>query len=188
MKQVEIDFEYLDKLGSILSKVYFSTGKLQTYAKCAVAGGAIRDMLLQKPVNDIDVFYEGELSDKSLKNFFKTVKSSETNYPDGFNVTHTVSCAAIPVPIQLIQVKDIKKHIETFPTPMSRVYYHFDTGLHGVDVQFVADTVAKEFVWDKKVDMPYFDKIKAKYSDWKHVFTSPEYDPYQENVEEELDF
>lgn len=31
--------------------------------KCMVAGGAIRDMLLEKPINDIDVFYEGTLAD-----------------------------------------------------------------------------------------------------------------------------
>ncbi len=187
MKQVEIDFDYLNTLSTVLSKVTFSGG-MHHYPKCAIAGGAIRDMLLQKPVSDIDVFYVGELFDKQLNMYFKQVKSTNAFYPDGFNVTHTVSLTALPVPIQLIQVKDIKKHIETFPTPMSRVSFWYDEGLQGVDVQFVADTVAKEFVWDKKVDMPYFDKIKAKYSDWKHVFTSPEYDPYHENVEEELDF
>ena len=185
MKQVEIDFEYLNMLGSIHSKVYFSTGKLQTYAKCAVAGGAIRDMLLHKPVNDIDVFYEGELSDNSLKNFFKTVKSSETNYPDGFNVTHTVSLAGLPVPIQLIQVKDIQKHIDTFPTPMSRVWYSIENGLNGVDMDFVGQTTTKQFLWDSKVDMPYYDKIKAKYSDWKHVFLDMDDNPY---FEETIDF
>ncbi len=185
MKQVEIDFEYLDKLGSILSKVYFSTGKLQTYAKCAIAGGAIRDMLLQKPVNDIDVFYEGELSDKSLNNFFKTVKSSETNYPDGFNVTHTVALTGLPVPIQLIQVKNIQDHIDTFPTPMSRVWYSQDSGLGGVDMDFVHQAINKQFLWDSKVDMPYFDKIKAKYSDWEHVFLHMEDNPY---FEETIDF
>jgi Poly A polymerase head domain len=185
MKQVEIDFEYLDKLGSILNKVYFSTGKLQTFAKCAIAGGAIRDMLLHKPVNDIDVFYEGELSEKSLKNFFKTVKSSETNYPDGFNVTHTVTIESIPVPIQLIQVKNIQNHIDTFPTPMSRVWYSYENGLGGVDMDFVHQTINKQFLWDSKVDMPYYDKIKAKYSDWQHVFLEDSYYPY---YEEEVEF
>ncbi len=185
MKQVEIDFEYLGRLSSILSKVYFSSGKLGTFNKCVIAGGAIRDMLLQKPVNDIDVFYEGELSDKSLNNFFKTVKSSETNYPDGFNVTHTISLENLPVPIQLIQVKDIKKHIETFPTPMSRVWYSHENGLGGVDMDFVQQAVTKQFLWDSKVDMPYFDKIKAKYSDWEHVFLHMEDNPY---FEETIDF
>jgi hypothetical protein len=184
MKQVEIDFEYLNLLGKLLSKVTFSGG-INKFIKCTVAGGAIRDMLLQKPVSDIDVFYVGTLMEKSLSSYFKQVKPTNLNYPDGFTVTHTVALDGLPVPIQLIQVKDIEKHIETFPTPMSRVQYSHANGLSDVDLDFTHNVVQKEFVWDSKVDMPYYNKIKAKYSDWKHVFLNEEDSPYYEN---ELEF
>jgi hypothetical protein len=177
MKQVEIDFVYLNLLGTLLSKVTFSGG-MGNMVKCTVAGGAIRDMLLQKPVSDIDVFYEGELKESSLTSYFKQVKETQHSYPDGFIVTHTVTMAGLPVPIQLIQVKDIEKHIDTFPTPMSRVQFSHQKGLEGIDLDFIHNVVENEFVWDSKVDMPYFDKIKEKYSDWKHVFLDPHDSPY----------
>jgi hypothetical protein len=179
MKQVEIDFEYLDLLGTVLSKVAFSSVSA-TYCKATVAGGAIRDMLLQKPISDIDVFYEGELNDKQLSAYFKQSKATNQSYPDGYTVTHNVTLDGLPVPIQLIQVKDIKKHIETFPTQMSRVWYSHADGLGGVDLDFVYSVKKNEFLWDSKVDMPYYDKIKEKYSDWKHLFLNQEDNPYHE--------
>jgi hypothetical protein len=182
MKQIEIDFEYLNLLGSLLGKVTFSGG-MGNFIKCTVAGGAIRDMLLQKPVSDIDVFYVGDIKTAALLNYFKEAKATNQSYPDGFTVTHTVALGGLPVPIQLIQVKDIEKHIETFPTPMSRVQYSHANGLSGVDLDFTHNVVQKEFVWDSKVDMPYYDKIKDKYSDWKHVFLNEGDNPYHE-VEE----
>jgi hypothetical protein len=184
MKQVEIDFEYLNLLGTLLSKVTFS-GNSPAFLKCTVAGGAIRDMLLQKPVSDIDVFYEGEFKESLLNIHFKQIKPTNQSYPDGFTVTHTVWMMDIPVPIQLIQVKDIEKHIATFPTPMSRVQYSHANGLSNIDLDFTHNVCEKEFVWDSKVDMPYYDKIKEKYSDWKHVFLNEEDSPYYEN---ELEF
>ena len=179
MKQVEIDFDYLDNLGAILIRVMWS-GEPLNPIKCSVAGGAIRDMLLQKPISDIDVFYEGTLVTEELKESFKLVQSTNHNYPDGFNITHTVMFKDIPVPIQLIQVKNIEEHIATFPTPMSRVSYNHSKGLEGVDMDFVYQVNAQKFFWDHKVDMKYFDKIKAKYSDWEHIFLKPEDNPYYE--------
>ena len=177
--QVEIDFSYLDILTSILSRVHFNA-KLGQYIKCAVAGGAIRDMLLQKPVSDIDVFYEGDLSYSRIKEVFKNVKESDTTYPDGFNVTHQVFHEKIPVPIQLIQVKNIEEHIQTFPCEFSRVGYDMDKGLFGISSDLVYSVEKKEFMWDSKVDCYYFDKIKEKYSDWKHVFLTETDNPYHE--------
>jgi hypothetical protein len=185
MKQVEIDFEYLNLLGTLLNKVTFSGG-MSKFIKCAVAGGAIRDMLLQKPVSDIDVFYEGDLNEKSLSSYFHQIKGTSQTYPDGFSVTHTVMMIDLPVPIQLIQVKNIEKHIATFPTQMSRVWYAHEDGLHGVDLDFVYNVTQNEFVWDSKVDMPYYDKIKEKYSDWKHVFLTPKDNPYYEHEGEQV--
>lgn len=184
MKQVEIDFEYLEILGSLLSKVTFCGG-MGTFIPCTIAGGAIRDMLLQKPVSDIDVFYEGDLKESVLNLHFKNVKSTNSTYPDGFNVTHNIEYGSIPVPIQLIQVQNIQKHIDKFPTPLSRVQYSHKNGLEGVNMDFVYFVSNKCFEWDDKVDMYYFDKLKEKYSDWKHTFLKKEYDPY---YEEQVEF
>jgi len=184
MNQIEIDFAYLDILTSILSKITFSGVSLLS-VECCIAGGAIRDMLLQKPISDIDVFYTGELKEGLLKNTFKTVEVKPNSYPDGFNVTHTVGLAALPVPIQLIQVESIEKHIGAFPSPLLRVQYNFTKGLEGIDADFISDANAKIFCWDHKADLPYFLKIKSKYSDWKHTFLKDEYNP---ELQEELSF
>jgi len=185
--QVEIDFGYLNTLSSVLSRVHFSNAHVN-FIKCTIAGGAIRDMLLQKPVADIDVFYEGELDDKKLSTWFKTVKTTDTTYPDGFNVTYKVSWATIPVPIQLIQVKNIDKHIESFPSPLCRVQYDVKKGLKNIDMDFVDDVANKVFTWDSNPGVVYFDKIKSKYSDWKHTFLDPEYDPYHDIESIDLEF
>ncbi len=176
---MDIDLSYMKALTTVLIHLEES-GCFGT-----IAGGAIRDMLLQKPVSDIDVFYEGELNEKSLSSYLTQIKAANQTYPDGFTVTHNVSLTGLPVPIQLIQVKDIVKHIETFPTQMSRVWYAHEDGLHGIDLDFVHNVKHNEFVWDAKVDMPYYDKLKEKYSDWKHVFLDPADDPY---YEEEVNF
>lgn len=64
MKTIELDLEYINNLIILISKIRFSS-KLKPfmapYNKIVVAGGAIRDMLFNKPVDDIDVFYEGKL-------------------------------------------------------------------------------------------------------------------------------
>ena len=181
--QVEIDFGYLNSLTDILTKVHVSgdTSVNDMFVPVTIAGGAIRDMLLGKPVADIDVFYEKNLSDLRLKTFFHKVEPQlYGNYPDGFNVTHKVWIENIPVPIQLIQVENIETHIDKFPCKFSRVQFSIEKGLSGVDIDFVDDVEKKEFVWDSKVNAQYYDKMKVKYSDWKHVFLSEQDNPYYE--------
>ena len=179
MKQLELDLEYINNLIALISKIRVSS-KLKTfmapYNKVVVAGGAIRDMLFNKPVSDIDVFYEGELKGDVLKQYFPNVITSDSVYPDGFNVTHNFMCDMFPVKVQLIQVKDIAKHIDTFPSPLMRLYIDSD-GIYGMDSCMFQDALTKTFFWDKEVDLSYFLKIKSKYSDWKHEFMEKHFDP-----------
>ena len=185
MKQINIDLEYWDDLQSLLDRVRASYKNFMAPVEAVVAGGAVRDMLLDKPISDIDVFYKGELNDEKLKSFFTDVKSNGSPYPDGFNVTHTIISKTFPVPIQLIQVEDIKKHIDTFPSPMMRVYVD-NFGLHGVEPSFLSDASVNEFYWDKEVDIAYFTKIKAKYYDWHHIFAEDSFNPELEPIEDEF--
>jgi Poly A polymerase head domain len=180
MNEVNLDLAYLSKLTTILLRTGFCGA-----SNCCVAGGAIRDMLLNKPVSDIDVFYEGTVNTKTLQAYFEQVQETDIpNYPEGFNVTHKLKQVGIPVPIQLIQVNNIEEHIKTFPSPMMRMWFDME-GLHGLSPGVIADANSNVFFWDQKVDLPYFLKIKNKYSDWKHMFHEDEHNP---EFEPELEF
>lgn len=185
MKEINLDLEYLSKLNALISRVRVCS-KIQvmfgSYNKTVVAGGAIRDMLFNKPVKDIDVFYEGEVDDSKLEQYFTNIKPTGNSYPDGFNVTHTLKHKDFPVPIQLIQVKNIEEHIKTFPSPLMRLSVDSE-GIHGMDSSVFSDAQIQEFVWDIKPDLFYFLKVKKKYSDWKHIFMEEDMNP-----EMELDF
>lgn len=185
MKEINLDLEYLSKLNSLIARVRVCSKPKQMFAefnKTVVAGGAVRDMLFNKPVSDIDVFYEGEVDDNKLEGNFTNIKPTGNSYPDGFNVTHTLKHKDFPVPIQLIQVKNIEEHIKTFPSPLMRLSVDSD-GIHGVDSSVFSDAQVQEFCWDMKPDLFYFLKVKEKYSDWKHIFMEKEMNP-----EQELDF
>ena len=174
---INIDLNYLGKLNIILTKVRFS-GTTIGGVKCCIAGGAIRDMLLNKPVSDIDVFYEGELKLTTLKVYFKLVEETDNGpYPDGFEVTHKVFLDSMPVPIQLIKVKNLEEHIASFPSKLIRVSYFSKEGLQGLNDEFIDCALNKAFWWDMPVDLKYFNKIKAKYSDWKHCFVDDSFNP-----------
>ena len=190
MKQLELDLEYLTNLNKLVSKVKICTklgGIMSPYGKVVVAGGAIRDMLFNKPVSDIDVFYEGEINDLLFKQYFPNSVTSDTVYPDGFNVTHNIMHEHFPVKIQLIQVKDIAKHIETFPSPMMRMWFNTE-GIHGLDAAVMADAKDKVFFWDQQVDLGYFLKIKNKYLDWKHEFMEEQFNPESKLEAVDLEF
>lgn len=190
MKQLELDLEYLTNLISLISKIKVCTKKssfMSPYNKTVVAGGAVRDMLFNKPVNDIDVLYEGELNESMVKQYFPNVVTSDSVYPDGFNVTHNLMYDKFPVKVQLIQVKDIAKHLETFPSPMMRLYVD-DEGIHGMDTCVFQDALAKTFFWDQAPDLSYFLKIKDKYSDWKHEFMEEQFNPENQLEAVDLDF
>ena len=185
MKEINLDLEYLHNLNCLIARIRAcSKSKIMFDGlnKTVVAGGAVRDMLFNKPVKDIDVFYEGEVDGKKLEQYFTNVKSTGNSYPDGFNVTHTLNHKDFPVPIQLIQVKNIEEHIKTFPSPMMRVSVD-SNGIHGMDSTLFCDAQVQAFCWVMKPDLFYFLKIKEKYNDWKHVFMEEDMNP-----EVELEF
>lgn len=190
MKTIELDLEYINNLIALISKIRGSS-KLKTFTascnKVVVAGGAVRDMLFNKPVDDIDVLYEGEINESIFKSYFPNTTTSDTTYPDGWNVTHNIMCDSFPVKVQLIQVENIEKHLETFPSQMMRLYVD-GNGVHGVDSTVIQDAMLKVFFWEKAPDLNYFLKIKSKYSDWKHEFMEEHFNPEEQLEAVDLEF
>lgn len=171
-----IDAEYLTKLEGILTCV-----DLAGASDSVIAGGAIRDMLLEKEIADIDVFIKGEVTEESLKPLFDTVEPCDNGmYEESlFNVMFKCSIAGIPVPIQIIQVKgSIEEHINAFPCSLSRVFYTREEGLGGITHSFLWQAQKGQLFFDKKVNMQYVDKMTKKFPEFKVTYALPEYAPH----------
>ena len=172
-----IDEEYLEQLHSVLNKI--STA-LPMGANVTCAGGAIRDMLLEKEIKDIDIFIDEDIiSIHKLKIWFPKVDVCEHGgYEDSsFNVLYNITTKEFPVPIQIIQVECVEEHIEKFPTCLSRVYYNRKEGLQNLTPQFLKDAFYKRLTFDMPVNHQYLDKMKMKFPNWWVMFTKPEYNP-----------
>lgn len=171
-----IDEEYLTKLEGILTCMDL-TGATDS----VIAGGAIRDMLLEKEIADIDVFITGEVTEKSLKSFFDKVEVCDNGmYEENtFNVMFKCSVVGIPVPIQIIQVKDsLAEHIKAFPCSLSRVFYTRKGGLGGITHSFLWQAQKEQLFFDRKVNMQYVEKMTKKFPEFQVMYALPEYAPH----------
>jgi hypothetical protein len=162
-----LDAEYLSKLRYILSAIESAGGK-----ECCVAGGAIRDMLFEKPIKDIDIFYKETLDNDVLNNDFLNVKEAITlKYEDsGFVVTHpNLQHSYVPVTIQLIQIQTgtVVDTILDFPCSHNNSYLNIKQGLI-IPLSVISSYENKTFTVNN-VDKDYLKRIKYKYSDWKCI-------------------
>ena len=174
---MEIDASYLLNLDSLINKVKTCGGTM-----VCVAGGAIRDMLLQKEVADIDVFFEGTLDDAIVHKIWpEAITKPETDYTN-CKVLYDVTDSLFPVKVQLIQVENVPLHISEFPTSLSRVSYGQFAGLTGVDITFLVCVEVKELLFDKPVNMKYLCKMQEKFPDYLVKYSKPEYNPEMEEV------
>jgi hypothetical protein len=106
-----------------------------------IAGGAVRDMLLKRPIKDIDVFYTGKLDDNKVNKIFKAAsKPPKPTDPDeledyyekqeSWEVYGTEwTLEGFDYPIQFVHVKKEPKggltaHIHTFGCNISKVLYN----------------------------------------------------------------
>lgn len=171
-----IDSDYMNILNGILFRVGFSG-----ITDSIIAGGAIRDMLLEKEIADIDVFVKGDPVEGKLNTWFSSVEPCDNGlYEDSqFNVMFKCTLPSIPVPIQIIQVKgSIEQHINAFPCPLSRTHYDNEYGLGGVDKVFLEDVNAKRLRFDRKVNQQYVDKMVKKFPEYKIMYSQPEFAPH----------
>jgi len=174
------DQVYLKKLHTILAWIQACGLNVPPI----IAGGAIRDMLLDKEIADIDVFYNGDLDEKGLKTFFPKTEVCEYGvYEDSsFNVKYKCWSNMVPVPIQLIEVKEnVLEHINKFPTKLSRVFYTRLQGVQNVTKTFEIDAIAKIVTFDKPVNHQYLNKMRDKFPspEWLIHFTDPAFNPEQ---------
>lgn len=152
-----------------------------------VAGGCVRDMLLDKPIKDIDLFYEGELNQDLIKQRF-AIQPKKKNpwlnteaiagllddlapYPDNenWNIKYNhVTFAGCDLPIQLIQVKDVSTHLDTFGANISKVAY-FGDGTMYLSPGFIEDIMTQTLHIDPNCGEKYQDKIIAKFPEFEAV-------------------
>ena len=163
---MNIDYSFLKTLCEI-QEVLLKCGAIET----VVAGGAVRDMLLEKPIKDIDVFYIGDLNEESLENYFTSNEDDNSGeaYEDSeFEVLSTKTFPECPYPIQLIKVNVEFGKLEnwimdTFGCNLSKVMY--GSGLNLSD-EFLADVELEILTFPKPVSKKYMDKMIDKYPDF----------------------
>jgi hypothetical protein len=163
---MKINHDHLRILSKIQDFVLEAGAKETT-----VAGGAIRDMLLEKDIKDIDVFYVGDLDSKVLEKHFTTnTDEEEVNaYEDStFEVYPTVSMEGCSYPIQLIKVKttvgDLDQWIvDTFGCNLSKVLYGSNLVL---TQEFLDDAEMEILTFPNPVEKNYMDKMTAKFPDF----------------------
>jgi poly(A) polymerase-like protein len=129
--------------------------------KAVIAGGCLRDILLGKPVSDIDVFHEGALEDVEDLTLMEK-PAMEEEYEESIQI---YSDTSMIWPLQYIQVEDIERRLSTFSTPLSQVYLD-DTGVV-LTRPFVLAVESKQFGFETWASEAYKAKLKAKYPEFK---------------------
>lgn len=111
------DLELLDTYKTILSELKDHKELKEYY----IAGGAIRDMLLEKPIKDIDIFYLGTLDDALMEATFEVKRRLPAE-------TRTFKLKPKPGGITLLdefEAEEVATHYgdTTFNVPYQEVYY-----------------------------------------------------------------
>lgn len=169
---MNIDNSYLAKLSTLLWKL----------RNCGIedpliAGGAIRDMLFEKPIKDIDVFYsKGSFKDKPNlleKTYFTETGNTPPEYEGcAFSLKHNLYNKEFPgIKIQLIKVEDPFKAVNEFPIDLCRVSFGRSSsgGAETLNLppELLADIPSKKCWHESSTKPDYLEYIKDKYSGWE---------------------
>lgn len=148
-----------------------------------IAGGAIRDMVLNKPISDIDVFYIGELDQEKLVKKF-TIKENPNKEAHSFynNKKNKWKVDDIIVflddfeyPIQLINVKRDKRktvppiftlqtHVEAFGCNLSKMMFGGDLL---ITLEAMQDIFLEQLTFTEDcTNIRYVEKLKKKYPEY----------------------
>lgn len=166
---MNIDTEYLKNLNKLIEFLMY-TGIDDPY----IAGGAIRDMLFEKPISDIDVFYSsGTFNPGSFASNLINLQHfpvSDHNYPDNkFEVTNIIKVNYLPVHIQLIKVQSPLKWIKDFPVEISRFYMNpYGDLCLNADLLLIAEK-KQLYSFSSENTEKYNQKIVTKYNDWTYL-------------------
>lgn len=168
------DLQHLEMLDEILQKLSLCGVSIMNME---IAGGAVRDMLLDRPIKDIDVFFEGKFDEELIKKHF-TVGEESILDPDVYTTLDDdsgeqtwrvdfkrLSYEGCSYPIQLIKTKDLDSHIDkTFGCNLSKVAY--GTGGLFLSNAFLADAYLKVLTFNPTASTMYKERIVAKYPDY----------------------
>ena len=141
-----------------------------------VVGGAVRDTVLNKPINDYDIFLQRDSTDKEIDREELRILSQRT----GFLFSSTGSREYLgecfvnmskegPEIEVMISNKTIFEYIEDFPVNVSKVFLKEDGTIHKHD-DFIEYEKTKELVFDfsnaggtEEKHIAYEEKIRAKF-------------------------
>lgn len=156
-----------------------------------VAGGFPSNMLLEHPINDIDVFYEGELKSCPYKpeikqpvkaNSWFPFPDAEQNFQLGifddsllgyppneeWQVTHNkVFKDGVKYPIQLIKVKEIETYLDTFGAGIRKVAIT-EYGLFFA-AEFIKNVELQTISFSVDQNTRFAQKIKQQFPDYSYT-------------------
>ena len=173
---MNFDTEYLAKLDHLLNILTFTGIK-----NPLVAGGAIRDMLFDKPIKDIDVFYSKYIwataHEAPLKygTFITNVECHTEKYEGSkFQLTHSFDFSSFPgTRVQLIKTElPPQQHVENFPIDICCVSYG---SINGESNQLHIPNFVMECYNNKKVycssdvNEEYLNRIQQKYPEYEFI-------------------
>lgn len=177
---IKIDHNFLQKLDIILEDTQYCGAQ-----DVIVAGGAIRDMLLGRPISDIDVFYTGILDDNKIKEKFivkgkfldDDMKEANEYYKEENEwqvYADSIGHHAVDHKVQLIVVKNedyaLPGHILTFGCNLSKVLYNGHLSLHQ---DFLQDLWLEQLTFTEQLRTgAYKQKLMLKYPGWTVVDNS----------------
>lgn len=133
-----------------------------------IAGGAIRDFIFDKSINDIDVFYVGECPE-----VIPITPVPEVPYGDTTECTLTHEGIFGSYKVQFIRINNdehISYIVEQFPCSISKCFAL--TGTLYLETSFLESAFNAKVYWDEFVDVSYQDKIITKYPELLHKIYS----------------
>lgn len=158
---MNFDIETIEKYQEIL-------GKLEQFVEPIIAGGAIRDMLLDKPVKDIDVFYKGKLPDSVVKQLFTIEAKYDKSYDEShFKVFYSkIFYKDVKLPIQLIETKQTPQEVvlDDFGVNLSKVWLT-RAGLI-IPNEFMLDASLQILTFKPNCKQSYVERMIDKYPEY----------------------
>lgn len=164
------NFDDFDKLLNAAAQTLF------LHSNPTIAGGAIRDTLLKRPIKDIDLFVTSDVTEASLKQLVAMVNGRDLHSVDesdkGLDYTGSFEIYSFKydttfkadVEVQVILVADVDEHIEdTFSIGLSKVSYS-NAGLY-MSRDFLKDAKDSTItVLTTSTKPEYVARITQKYS------------------------
>lgn len=157
---MNFNIEFFNKLATLCSLVEQAGGK-----NVWVAGGAVRDTLLDREVKDIDIFYEGELDDCPFEIVVKGYDQVDYSETESYLSHQMCAHPGIAYPIQLIHAENVTTCLDKFPCNISKVAVDADCSLH-LSAAFMEGYMHENVEFYAGCSEEYKERIGKKYATW----------------------